>query len=119
MNRPSQPRPRRRPSCLSRRCVASRCLLVLLPLAVTACHEMPMTGRHQLLLIPEEQEVLLGQQAYEKILAEQPLSQHPQYRQMVERVGRRIADAANRPDVDWEFRVLAGNRQNAFALPGG
>ncbi|MFG0296507.1 MAG: M48 family metalloprotease [Maioricimonas sp. JB045] len=78
-----------------------------------------MTGRHQLLLIPEEQEVLLGQRAYEKILSEQPLSQHPQYRQIVKRVGRRIAAVAGRPEFDWEFRVLAGNKQNAFALPGG
>ncbi|QDU40670.1 TPR repeat-containing protein YfgC precursor [Maioricimonas rarisocia] len=119
MNRPFQPRPRRRPSDSSRRCFASLCLLALLPLAVAACHEMPMTGRQQLLLIPEEQEVLLGQRAYEKILSEQPLSRHPQYRQLVERVGRRIAAAAGRPDFDWEFHVLAGQQQNAFALPGG
>jgi predicted Zn-dependent protease len=38
---------------------------------------------------------------------------------MVNRVGHRIARVANRPDYQWEFRVIASPEQNAFALPGG
>ena len=34
-------------------------------------------------------------------------------------VGRRIADAAQRPDYRWEFVVLEGKEANAFCLPGG
>ena len=35
------------------------------------------------------------------------------------RVGRRIADAAQRPDYRWEFMVFEGKEANAFCLPGG
>ena len=34
-------------------------------------------------------------------------------------VGRRIADAAQRPDYRWEFVVFEGKEANAFCLPGG
>ncbi|MDH3598437.1 MAG: M48 family metallopeptidase, partial [Candidatus Tectomicrobia bacterium] len=47
------------------------------------------------------------------------LSQDAQVNAMVRRVGRRIADAANRPDFQWEFRVVEKDEANAFALPGG
>ena len=35
------------------------------------------------------------------------------------KVGRRIADAAQRPDYRWEFLVFEGKEANAFCLPGG
>ena len=39
---------------------------------------------------------------------------------MVNRVGHRIAEAANKPEYHWEFAVIQDDRQvNAFALPGG
>jgi predicted Zn-dependent protease len=38
---------------------------------------------------------------------------------MVRRVGQRIAEAAQRPDYQWEFRVIEKDVANAFALPGG
>jgi predicted Zn-dependent protease len=39
---------------------------------------------------------------------------------MVNRVGTRIAAAANKPEYQWEFVVIQDDRSiNAFALPGG
>ncbi len=39
---------------------------------------------------------------------------------MVNRVGQRIAAAANKPEYHWEFAVIQDDDQvNAFALPGG
>ena len=35
------------------------------------------------------------------------------------RVGKRIAEAANRPDYRWEFVVFQDETPNAFCLPGG
>ena len=35
------------------------------------------------------------------------------------KVGRRVADAAQRPDYRWEFLVFEGKEANAFCLPGG
>ena len=39
---------------------------------------------------------------------------------MIRRVGERIADAANKPNFEWEFAVIKDDKiANAFALPGG
>jgi predicted Zn-dependent protease len=78
-----------------------------------------MTNRKQMLLVPESQEVSLGLSAYEEVTKKEPASTNQRYVELVNRVGRRIADVANRSDYKWEFRVLASETQNAFCLPGG
>ena len=83
------------------------------------CRTTPMTGRKQLLLVPETQEVSMGLSAFEEVTKKEPASNNRQYLQLVSRVGERIAQVAERPDYKWEFRVLASPTQNAFCLPGG
>ncbi len=78
----------------------------------------PITGRKQMLLIPENQEVARGVAAFQDVLQKEPPSQNQQYVAMVNRVGERIA-AATGEQYDWEFRVIASPEQNAFCLPGG
>lgn len=83
------------------------------------CRSAPITGRKQMLLLPEDQELSLGATAYQETVAKEKLSTNPQYTAMVERVGRRIAAVADRKDYQWEFKVIASTQQNAFCLPGG
>jgi len=61
----------------------------------------------------------MGLSAYEETLGEHPPSQNQEYIDLVNRVGQRIAAVADRPNYDWEFRVVASEAPNAFALPGG
>ena len=97
--------------------------LALLALAVVAvyigCRTTPVTQRRQVLLMPESQEITMGATAYEQILAEETASTNPHFHEIVNRVGQRIAAVAQRPEYQWEFRVIASPQQNAFALPGG
>jgi predicted Zn-dependent protease len=88
-------------------------------IALCGCRTAPITGRKQLLLLPEENEITLGLSAYQEVVAGEPASANPQYVAMVDRVGKRIAKVAGRPDYQWEFRVLASEQMNAFCLPGG
>ena len=83
------------------------------------CRSTPVTGRRQLLLVPEAQEKQMGITAYQEVLKDEKPTTNAEYQQMVERVGRRIAAVAGRPDYDWEFKVIASDERNAFALPGG
>jgi predicted Zn-dependent protease len=78
-----------------------------------------MTGRKQLLLVPESQEIGMGQTAFDEIQQKEHPSTNAAWSAMVERVGQRIASAADRPDYAWEFRLIQGDTQNAFCLPGG
>ena len=103
-------------------------LLALLALTAStaACSTTP-TGRSQLKLMSTAQEMRLGAQAYEEMLADERLiTSGPQYA-MVQRIGRRIATAAESlyPDSDagrffWEFALIDDPETvNAWALPGG
>ncbi len=71
------------------------------------------------MLMPEGQEMALGLQAYNEIFEEESESQNLPLTQLVKRVGQGIAKIAERPDFDWEFRLIDSPQQNAFCLPGG
>jgi predicted Zn-dependent protease len=90
-----------------------------LAMLAVACQTVPLTGRHQLMLISPEQELGLGEEAYKKTLKESKLSEDQAETAMVRRVGERIARAANRPDFKWEFNLVEDKTPNAFCLPGG
>lgn len=94
-------------------------LLMLVCVAFAGCQSAPVTGRKQMLLMPESQEVSLGLSAFNDVATKEPLSQNAQYNELVQRVGQRIAAVAGKPDYQWEFKVIASEQQNAFCLPGG
>lgn len=71
------------------------------------------------LAMTETEEQTLGAQSYAELLRTSKKTSHPEYQAVVEQVGRKIADVADRPDFNWEFTVLAGPTRNAFCLPGG
>lgn len=94
-------------------------LSFLLSLLV-GCQAVPITGRSQLMLVSEKQEVALGEEAYRHTLRESVVSHDPEALSLVREVGERIARAANRPDYHWDFQVIDDPETvNAFALPGG
>lgn len=87
--------------------------------ALAACATAPVTGRSQLLLLPEGAEIRMGLDAYRQILANSQVSHDPGLNAQVSRVGERIAQATGRTDYRWEFTVIESEQVNAFALPGG
>ena len=94
---------------------------------LAACESAPVTGRSQLMLVSESQEREMGLQAYRQVLAQEPASHDAEFNALVEKVGRRIAAAAESPPAEmwpaphyhWEFRAIKKNEPNAFCLPGG
>ncbi|MBS0523040.1 MAG: M48 family metallopeptidase [Proteobacteria bacterium] len=94
---------------------------------LAACESAPVTGRSQMMLVSESEERQLGAQAYRQVLASEPRSHDVEFNALVEKVGRRIAHAAEHPPTDlwkaphynWEFRTISKNEPNAFCLPGG
>src|SRR5260370_12791736 len=87
----------------------------------------PVTGRSQMMLVSESEERQMGLQAYQQVLSKEPLSYDAETNALVEKVGRRIAAAAERPPNElwraphfrWEFKTVDKNELNAFCLPGG
>jgi predicted Zn-dependent protease len=95
-------------------------LVLGLALLAAACATAPYTGRRQLLLSSEGSETAMGFTAFQDMKRRVPICTDPALNEMVQRVGSRLAAAANRPDYRWEFVVFANDKEaNAFCLPGG
>jgi predicted Zn-dependent protease len=94
-------------------------LIALILLGTVACQTVPITGRSQLVLVPEGTEVQMGLESYQEILSKSKLSTDRRLTEQVERVGRRIAEATERRDYQWEFKLIEDPQVNAFCLSGG
>jgi len=90
-------------------------------LVLWGCSSVPYTGRKQMLLVSESEEIKLGREAYEKTLKESKLSTDAEKTAMVRRTGQKLAKVSNAPaDFQWEFNLIEDEKQiNAFCLPGG
>jgi len=100
-----------------------RATWVLLLAIVVTCKTNPHTGRSQMLFYSESDMVQLGEASYLEMTVNDKKIRIVTDRAMVEpllRVGRAIAKAANKPDYNWEFKLIdAPKTANAWALPGG
>lgn len=89
-------------------------------LVAAACQTVPVTGRQQLQLISEQEEVKMGFNSFQEVLSKEKVSADLKTNEWVTRVGSRIAAATGKTDYKWEFRVIDDDKQvNAFCLPGG
>jgi predicted Zn-dependent protease len=95
-------------------------VLLAAGLWLQACATVPYTNRRQLSLVSEGDENEMGLEAYKDVKTKNKISTDPQINAMVQRVGKRIAAAADKPDWDWQFTVIDDPKTiNAFCLPGG
>ena len=86
---------------------------------IIACATNPATGKRELMLVSEGQEVALGKQEDRKAVASFGVYEDPALEDYVASVGHAIAEQTERPDLPWTFRLVDDAAVNAFALPGG
>ncbi len=93
--------------------------IVLAALLCCACVRNPATGKLELDLIPESQEIEMGKQA--ALQAEQSLGLYrdPKLEAYVSDLGKRLSQATPRKNLPWQFHIVDDPTVNAFALPGG
>jgi predicted Zn-dependent protease len=69
--------------------------------------------------VSQEREQEMGDIMAAEINAQLPLLQDPLLVRYVERVGAALAQASERPSLDYHFYIINTEMVNAFALPGG
>jgi len=86
---------------------------------LSACATNPVTGRRELSLVSEGQEIAMGKQGAQEV--ERALGLYPDsaLQAYVSRVGLSMAAKGERPNLPWQFGVVEDAAINAFALPGG
>lgn len=99
-----------------------RCIAGVVPVALVvalACAVNPVTGKRELSLVSESQEIAMGKQTRDASIATYGEYDDPKVQDLVRRIGLRMAAASERPNLPWEFHVLDDEQVNAFAAPGG
>ena len=84
-----------------------------------SCVKTPISNKSAFILIPINQEVALGKQAFKQILKNEKYSNNKIVSDLIKTIGFRIAKISAMPNLDWEFKLIESKEQNAFALPGG
>ena len=86
---------------------------------IISCVKTPISNNSAFILIPINQEVALGKQAFKQILKNEKYSNNKIVSDLIKTIGFRIAKISAMPNLDWEFKLIESKEQNAFALPGG
>lgn len=95
--------------------------LFLALLAVLGCVTNPVTGRSELVLISEQQEIALGRDnyGYQQQMQGGPYLLDDDLLRYVREVGEKLARVSDRPHLPYEFVIVNDNSWNAWAMPGG
>jgi len=113
-----------------KRCIVSRALKVsatpclavatcCLALTIAACATNPVTGKRELSLLSEAQEIQIGQAQDAQVRKEMGVYGDRELQRYVSDIGLRLAQMSERPNLPWHFTVVDVPAINAFALPGG
>jgi predicted Zn-dependent protease len=94
-------------------------LTVVLLIFSTACAVNPVTGKKELSLISEAQEIELGRQTDQEIRAQYGIYNDPALTEYVRGIGVAMGPLTHRPDLTYHFAILDTPVINAFAAPGG
>ncbi len=98
---------------------------------LSGCATVPYTGRSQLSLMPDSEVMAMSRSSYREVLAESRVVTSTPEAKTIDRVGRRIAAAAEEflraeglasraGDFEWEFALIDDDETvNAWAMPGG
>ncbi len=86
---------------------------------MNACATNPVTGKKQLVLMSEEQELAMGKEADPQIVAQFGLYPDAELQRFISEKGKAMAAISHRPNINYEFKVLESEVVNAFAVPGG
>jgi predicted Zn-dependent protease len=92
---------------------------LLIGTGVGSCARNPVTGKNELSLVSESQEIQMGQEASKEVAQSMGLYKDAAVQAYVADLGKRMAAQSERPKLPWEFHVVEDASVNAFALPGG
>lgn len=94
-------------------------LVCVLAAAAAGCAVDPVSGRRELMLLSESDEVALGQRTDRDIVRRYGLYADDGLGRFVSDLGRRLGAVSHRPQIKYVFKVLDSPVVNAFAVPGG
>lgn len=84
-----------------------------------ACARNPVSGKRELNLMSQEQEIAIGKESHPSIVASMGLYDNKNLQAFMNEKGKSMARISHRPDLPYEFHIVDSPVVNAFAVPGG
>lgn len=94
-------------------------LVFITGMVFSGCARNPVTGKKQLVLMSEKQEISMGQEADPEIMAFFGRYEDPELQEFITEMGNEMAAVSHRSKLDYEFKIVDSPAINAFAVPGG
>ena len=94
------------------------CFATLIHLAA-GCARNPVTGKRQVVLMSEKDEIALGRESDPQIISQFGLYPDTALQNFLSSKGEQVVAISHRPKLDFNFRILNSEVNNAFAVPGG
>lgn len=95
------------------------CCLIASLFLFNTCARNPVTGKRQVVLMSEAQEIAMGQEADPQIVAQYGLYDDKNLQAFITEKGKAMAAISHRPNLNYEFKIVDSEILNAFAVPGG
>lgn len=86
---------------------------------LNSCARNPVTGKRQLVLMTEKQEIAMGQEADPQIVQAYGLYEDEALQAFINEKGKEMGEISHRSKLEYNFKILNSPIINAFALPGG
>ena len=83
------------------------------------CARNPVSGKRQVVLMSEAQEIAMGKEADPQIVAQYGLYDDKKLQAFITEKGKAMAAISHRPNINYEFKIVDSEVLNAFAVPGG
>ncbi|WP_439882510.1 M48 family metalloprotease [Pontibacter sp. MBLB2868] len=95
------------------------CLMAGVLTVFNSCSTNPVTGKKEVILMSEDQEIAMGAQADPEIVAHFGLYEDPALQRFIDEKGQKMAAISHRNNLKYSFRIVDSPVINAFAVPGG
>lgn len=88
-------------------------------LMIPSCAVNPVTGKRQIMLMSEAQEIAMGAQYDPQVLATFGVYPDQKLNNFVQKIGDDMGLISHRPNLKYHIKVVDSPVVNAFAVPGG
>ena len=94
-------------------------LIIGIVITIYSCATNPVTGKKQLMLISEKQEISIGKKSDKEIRKEYGVYKFKDLNSYINYVGNRLIQHVHRKNLKYHFTIIDSPVVNAFAVPGG
>jgi predicted Zn-dependent protease len=86
---------------------------------LSSCAINPVTGKQELMLLSESEEINLGRETDVEIIKQYGLYEDVRLTAYLNEIGQRLARVSHRSQLTYHFKIIDASVVNAFAVPGG